>query len=231
MRETSAFEQLNLLVTFLSKKPEIKEIIEYISLNMSPDREICGVSFVVLKEDNSIYVAFRSGFKIELPHIPDLTINSNYPVAVALRTQNIKYEDFGDLIKSLPNFPTSFQDTMYKSTVSIPLSKSVAILIAFGFSISELKNFHVYIDCMRSILIMYLNLQDKRFIDAFELTDQLTPRQETIMRLISSGMSNREISEELSYSVSLIRQETMRIYAKLGVSGRSELKALFKEID
>jgi DNA-binding CsgD family transcriptional regulator len=78
---------------------------------------------------------------------------------------------------------------------------------------------------------MYLNLQVKKFVDEFELTNQLTPRQVTILKLIHDGYNNRQIASELSYSISLIRQETMRIYAKLGVNGRNELKALANKIN
>ncbi|MFM8921122.1 MAG: hypothetical protein ACKOFV_00450 [Candidatus Nanopelagicaceae bacterium] len=55
------------------------------------------------------------------------------------------------------------------------------------------------------------------------------PELETILQLIKDGYNNREIAFELAYSISLIRQETMRIYAKVGVNGRNELKSLIKK--
>jgi len=39
-----------------------------------------------------------------------------------------------------------------------------------------------------------------------------------------TGKTNRQIATDLSYSVSLIRQETMSIYLKLGIDGRKEIK-------
>lgn len=51
----------------------------------------------------------------------------------------------------------------------------------------------------------------------------LTPRQWEIHGLILEGMSNLAIAREMKYSESLIRQETMRIYKKLGISGRKDL--------
>lgn len=51
----------------------------------------------------------------------------------------------------------------------------------------------------------------------------LTTRQELIKKLMLRGMTNIEIGAEIGFSESLIRQETMAIYAVLGISGRKEL--------
>jgi DNA-binding CsgD family transcriptional regulator len=51
----------------------------------------------------------------------------------------------------------------------------------------------------------------------------LTERQQLIKRFIEKGYSNPAIAEEIGYSESLVRQETMAIYATLNISGRKEL--------
>ncbi len=50
----------------------------------------------------------------------------------------------------------------------------------------------------------------------------LTERQEVILKLISEGRTNGDIADILGYSESLIRQETIRIYAILKCNGRQE---------
>lgn len=52
---------------------------------------------------------------------------------------------------------------------------------------------------------------------------ELTDRQLMIKRLIEKGYSNPAIAEEIGYSESLVRQETMAIYSALNISGRKEL--------
>jgi DNA-binding NarL/FixJ family response regulator len=52
---------------------------------------------------------------------------------------------------------------------------------------------------------------------------QLTERQSLILDLIKSGMTNIAIAHKMGYSESLIRQETMAIYQKLGIDGRKDL--------
>jgi DNA-binding CsgD family transcriptional regulator len=51
----------------------------------------------------------------------------------------------------------------------------------------------------------------------------LTPRQWEIHGLMLDGFSNLAIAHHMKYSESLIRQETMRIYKKLGITGRKDL--------
>ena len=53
-------------------------------------------------------------------------------------------------------------------------------------------------------------------------SEQLTPRQISILRGMVEGKTNHELANELGFSVSTIRHETMRIYQALAVSDRKE---------
>jgi DNA-binding CsgD family transcriptional regulator len=52
--------------------------------------------------------------------------------------------------------------------------------------------------------------------------EQLTTRQIQIIQLIGAGLTNGQIGKDLALSESTIRQETIKIYKSLGVSGRDE---------
>jgi DNA-binding CsgD family transcriptional regulator len=51
----------------------------------------------------------------------------------------------------------------------------------------------------------------------------LSDRQKTILLLLERGLTNPVIADQIGYSESLVRQETMAIYAHLNISGRKEL--------
>jgi DNA-binding CsgD family transcriptional regulator len=51
----------------------------------------------------------------------------------------------------------------------------------------------------------------------------LSSRQWEIHALMLEGLSNLAIARQMKYSESLIRQETMRIYKKMGITGRKDL--------
>jgi DNA-binding CsgD family transcriptional regulator len=53
-------------------------------------------------------------------------------------------------------------------------------------------------------------------------TDQLSQRQISILRGMVEGKTNHELANELGFSVSTVRHETMRIYQALSVSDRKE---------
>jgi DNA-binding NarL/FixJ family response regulator len=57
----------------------------------------------------------------------------------------------------------------------------------------------------------------------------LTERQLLILKLIAEGRTNGDIADALGYSESLIRQETIRIYASLGCNGRSDATEFYKK--
>jgi DNA-binding CsgD family transcriptional regulator len=53
----------------------------------------------------------------------------------------------------------------------------------------------------------------------------LTPQEVAVARLVVSGMTNREVSEELMLSTKTVEFHLGHVYAKLGVRSRSELRA------
>jgi DNA-binding NarL/FixJ family response regulator len=54
------------------------------------------------------------------------------------------------------------------------------------------------------------------------LADPLTPRELEILHLLTEGLTNPAIAEELVISVGTVKSHTSRIYSKLGVSNRTE---------
>jgi DNA-binding NarL/FixJ family response regulator len=53
----------------------------------------------------------------------------------------------------------------------------------------------------------------------------LTPREQEVLRLVASGLTNRQIGAELFMSEKTASVHVSRILAKLGVSGRTEAAA------
>ena len=53
----------------------------------------------------------------------------------------------------------------------------------------------------------------------------LTPQELAVARLVVSGMTNREVSEQLMVSTKTVEFHLSHVYTKLGVRTRSELRA------
>ena len=66
---------------------------------------------------------------------------------------------------------------------------------------------------------------------AAKLPLPFTPREHEITRLLSHGLSNKEIAEALSLSVRTVEGHVYQASTKLGISSRSELSALVRQFD
>ena len=119
--------------------------------------------------------------------------------------------------------------------VSCAISLGQNLLLVLEFENSEypenhedvllgIKYHEAYFECIQAILKFYLAFQSKKFQIELLESEKLSPRQLLIHKMMVTGKTNRQIASELSYSVSLIRQETMRIYSKLKIDGRKEIK-------
>jgi LuxR family maltose regulon positive regulatory protein len=62
------------------------------------------------------------------------------------------------------------------------------------------------------------------------VTDELTAREQTVLGLLPSGMSAREIGDELGISRDTVKTHTKRIYQKLGVSSRRNAVSRGREL-
>lgn len=61
--------------------------------------------------------------------------------------------------------------------------------------------------------------------DQASVRTELTEREVRVLQMLSAGATNAAIAAELSYSVSTVRNATVSVYRKLGVSGRAEAVA------
>ena len=62
------------------------------------------------------------------------------------------------------------------------------------------------------------------------VTDELTAREEAVLGLLPTGLSTREIGNELGISRDTVKTHTKRVYQKLGVSSRREAVARGRDL-
>jgi DNA-binding NarL/FixJ family response regulator len=71
-------------------------------------------------------------------------------------------------------------------------------------------------------------IQRKRQVEKQRASARLTLRQENLMKLVATGLTNKEIAEELTLSEFTVKNHVSRILRQLGADNRSEAAAAVK---
>jgi DNA-binding CsgD family transcriptional regulator len=124
------------------------------------------------------------------------------------------------------------EDSMWRTTVILPLLPNYFATLSIQIELMDEGRDREYFDALRSVINLYLTLDTKasrsRRVSARIRKEnrhgpRLTERQELILELIQEGKTNANIAHAMGYSESLIRQESIAIYRKLGIEGRKDL--------
>lgn len=124
------------------------------------------------------------------------------------------------------------EDSMWRTTVILPLLPNYFATLSIQIELMDEGRDREYFDALRSVINLYLTLDTKasrsrrvsaRIRNENRHGPRLTERQELILELIQEGKTNANIAHAMGYSESLIRQESIAIYRKLGIEGRKDL--------
>lgn len=117
-------------------------------------------------------------------------------------------------------------DTDWKTSLAVPLQRRGAYFLVLHGEPTMSDEFEHLLRSVGNLILIHireLGLPINNGAAKVSPVSQLTARQELIYNLLVHGYTNPEIAKDIGYSESLVRQETIAIYAFLGVSGRKEL--------
>lgn len=229
MELNSGFDKIDRILRFVQKKPTASQLVSFLSDNVCPLGETSGVAVFSLNDDGFIKSEGFYGFHNLNVFDYSFQITDDSPGSEALRTLKVIVDSREESLKKYKDFKDDFHPSDYKTTVAMPVTSRLLITCALSTGFEDFPALHGYFNCVSSLLGFWANAtQDAEIVkhlqDSIEDSNVLTSRQERILRLIENGKKNSEIGEDLGYSESLIRQETIIIYRKLGVSGRKEIQ-------
>ena len=162
----------------------------------------------------------------------DIPLSAEVPLTDAVRQDRIVLISKSDYLQKYPQLENyngipEIWDS-YLVWPTLPYGVMALTLDAHPSIDPETESF---IRAVGAISILYFQKVEKsdsrnqfdRFKNLTRGHGQLTERQILIKGLMVKGFSNPAIAREIGYSESLVRQETMAIYAALNISGRREL--------
>ena len=228
---------------------EIEDVLGHLVLRIMAPLGASSAFISQLDNQNSLVVAGRFGIPAATSstYQDRFSLSDHLPITDAIRSRKVV------LINSLPNWPQEYAaisttpyTSLEKSFIAFPIERSgtpVAVAaIFFNHEVTLDSDMELFFQSIANVLAMYLyrqpckeSLRKPRLVpeglselQRAELGPELTQRQQLILRMVSEGRTNTAISEMLKYSESTIRQETIKIFSKLGCDGRDEASEIYR---
>lgn len=225
----------------------IEEVLAHVVLRAMAPLHATSAFISVLDSQNSVVSVGKFGISSEVSskYKENFHLIDRLPITDALRQRTIV------VVNSLPFWPAEYpllNEIPYPSDevsmISFPIERcGTPIAVGTVFFSAEFNvddETTVFIESIANLLALYLFspgfLQGVKTglpsahvaIHEQERGLPLSQRQGLILRMISEGRTNLAIGEMLKYSESTIRQETIKIFSKLGCDGRVEAGQLYK---
>lgn len=236
-------------IGFLSlREHELEEVLSHLVHRVLVDLGATSVFVSSLSQKNEVEMVGQFGINPEMWQVypQGTSIFDKYPITEALRNRKTIWintlPDWGDeypLLK-LYKFPGK-----EKTFICFAIEKCGTPVAVMGFFAMPTIELDAEIDAFIGTIANLLSLYLYRHVDSpsnlkalntkptilrnHKQEEKLTERQILILRMISENRTNILISELLGYSESTIRQETIKIYAKLGCNGREEAARIYRE--
>jgi len=149
---------------------------------------------------------------------------------LAAHVPEVAILNFGSLSRAseLRDLHRQFPTTRLVVLANRPTANESRQMLAFGATACLAKNTEAR-DVLHAI---HLASRGLHVLPGAQPGDQplgpevLTPREAEVMDLLRAGRSNAEIAQALHVSIETVRTHARRIYRKLGVKTRRELRAL-----
>lgn len=228
-------QKLEELSRFLAAHESSKvEICKFLNFNLFAYLQCRALYFGRVSEDGCVYPTENFGFQagvVEKWGAFPLTIEM--PITAAIKRDSLitvnspaqMYKEF-PVMKSVENL-----DHDWQSIIAVPIH-SYGVYTITSYAKNEIDEIHErFLRTVGQLISVafakcdLIGTDHKKFRKTTLPRDKrtLSERQEVILKLILKGLTNTQIGEEIGFSESLVRQESIAIYAALNVSGRKEL--------
>ena len=242
-------ERISEFVCFLSLRSHTLEtVLSHLVHRVLVDIQATSIFVSSLSDHNDVEMLGQFGIDPDMWQVypQGTSVFDKYPITDAMRTRKTVW------INTLPEWGAEYPllepykfPGKEKTFICLAIEKCatpVAVVGIFASPVIEVDGeIDAFLGTIANILSLYLYSEEKSPTNINALSDKsialrkspanqiLTERQMLILKLISENRTNIVISERLGYSESTIRQETIKIYAKLGCNGREEASEIYRE--
>lgn len=221
---SSHLNSLLAITQLLATKPSLDELCSFLSLKHCPSGEVSRVYFAKILENKTLRIEAAQGFEPENCFVgKEFPLEIGRPSGRSILENNIIVEankpEYYIKYPAIKNAPIPYP---WSSQVSIPINTQY--FMQFGRYVPMSEGDELFYQNLQSLMQIYFTKIGKVSLEVGDLFGkELTARQEKILDLMRAGFTNEDIAQKIGYSPSLVKQETMLIFSKLGISGRKDL--------
>ena len=218
--------KLLIITQILATKPTLEQLCHFLSDNHCPSGEVSRVYFAKISKNNSLTIEAAHGFEPENCYVgKEFPIEMGRPSGRSILENNLIIEvntpEYYVKYPAIRNQPIPYP---WNSQVSIPINDNY--FMQCGRYADMAEGDEIFYQNLQSLMQIYFSKIGKVSLEIGDLFGKpLTPRQDEILNLMRAGKTNEEIAAKIGYSSSLVKQETMLIFSKLGISGRRDLSS------
>lgn len=230
--------------------PSLNKVCQFLVLRSITTGQPTAAQILQLDSDGEIYVAGSFGRAPQFKPMNLVESRSLFSESILGNTvlQSGGSKNFMSTVlkkKGIPELDPSFT---FESSLIAPIVFRGALILYFDEKIHQSEEDDFFLLAVGSMLALHISRLTEASVyldsngtksvqdsdDAIERIGNgnilrgdraLTHRQDVILEALKRGKTNKEIAEDLDFSESLIRQETVQIYRKLGITGRKQLTA------
>jgi len=217
------------LVNYIhTENPDGNALAQYVTLRTFSEFGAINLFLSELKSGGLIFPTYQFGFsQEEIDSWQISNIDENIPIADALKSNSFIWladnedweRDYPDLVKyKIPN-----AQTFICWPIHIRGAYMTVIGTTFKNQVIQSQDIKNYLEIISGLVGLQISSLRKTKLSVEQdstIWNLLNPRQHRIVSMISDGLTNYQIANELGYSQSTIRQDTIKIYEILGVAGR-----------
>ena len=226
----------------------IEDVLAHLVLRVMAPLKATSAFIAKLDNQNSLITIGRYGITslVANEYEDRFSLSNRLPITDAIhQNQIVSVNTLPEWPKEYSGIQTSPYQTDAEACIAFPIERSgtpIAVTaVFFDEKLIITAEIEIFIQSIASLLSIYLTasqLRDEKRIKPIagpisaqqsEAGHELTQRQLLILRMISEGRTNIAIGDLLKYSESTIRQETIKIFSKLGCDGRHEASTLYKQ--
>ena len=222
---------------FLSRSPRsYNEVAQFLSLRILNDFQPVCLYIAELIETGVLCPLGSFGYESkDIANFQEVSLQEKTPMTLAVSSNDVVVVDNEvTKLKQFTVLEVMQSNPHWKTLISVPAYPNGGFTFLSAIAVDLKEADQLFLIAVGSLLGLYGQSIPPALVDAARIAKEqtnlegfpLTQRQLVIAGMLERGHSNFEISQEIGFSESLIRQESVAIYEKLNVSGRKAMQAI-----